>query len=133
MSSIGFSEWVRRLDRRCEARLDLSLSDLEDLPFRDWYDEGLTVEEAWERVVEFCGLPTGNEVPSLTWREARIRVFRAIVDALEAHTIDDVLATAWEDLPEADRKRCQAEVGRLALGMRQYADELEDVLNDVSH
>lgn len=63
MSSISFSGWTQRLNQRCETQLGLSLGDLEDLPFRDWYDEGLTVEEAWEGVVEFCGLPTGNETP----------------------------------------------------------------------
>lgn len=41
-----FEQWMQRVDAVVQKRTGLSVHDLPDCPFRDWYDNGLTPREA---------------------------------------------------------------------------------------
>ena len=46
--TLTFQQWLDVLDRVVEARVGVSLHDLQDMVYRDWYDEGLNIREAYE-------------------------------------------------------------------------------------
>ena len=39
-------QWMRALDRAVGQRVGVSVHDLSDQPFRDWYDDGITPAQA---------------------------------------------------------------------------------------
>lgn len=41
-----FAAWMDAVDRNCYAIAGLSIHDLADMPFRDWFDDGVTPNEA---------------------------------------------------------------------------------------
>lgn len=41
-----FEEWLREVDREVIRRSSLSLYDLPDCCYRDWYDDGMSVRSA---------------------------------------------------------------------------------------
>jgi len=51
-----FTEWLNYLDRLIQAKTDMSMNDFQDCCYRDWFDDGLNVWEAYqafrEEVVE---------------------------------------------------------------------------------
>jgi hypothetical protein len=47
---LSFTQWSARLDDAVIRRLVVSVFDLPDMPFRDWFDQGVTPVEAAELV-----------------------------------------------------------------------------------
>lgn len=47
-----FENWMRRVDAVVTARAGVSVHDLPDMSFRDWYDEGITPGQAARLVLE---------------------------------------------------------------------------------
>lgn len=52
MENIPFSTWMRLVDRKIQARAGVSVYDLADKPFREWYDDGMDPDEAVEEILE---------------------------------------------------------------------------------
>lgn len=50
-----FDQWMAELDRRCAARTGLSIRDLADQPFADWYEDGITPAQALRLTLESEG------------------------------------------------------------------------------
>jgi hypothetical protein len=46
-----FDQWMDKVDRLVTAALGLSVHDLPDCCYRDWYDEGLTPRQAARRAI----------------------------------------------------------------------------------
>lgn len=40
--TISFAEWMKQADHACYAKAGLSIYDLDDCPYRDWYDGRVT-------------------------------------------------------------------------------------------
>lgn len=51
-----FELWMDELDMLVESRIGLSIHDLADQPFRDWFDSEITVSEAFEEICEREGM-----------------------------------------------------------------------------
>ena len=49
---VSFEKWMKKLDALFSAKLGLSIHDVEDMPFRDWYDSGMSPEEAFPDVMD---------------------------------------------------------------------------------
>lgn len=47
-----FEKWIAAVDNHVEASLGLSIRDLVDRPYYDWFENGYTPAEAAEDVVE---------------------------------------------------------------------------------
>jgi hypothetical protein len=49
--------WLEQVNRLIEIVVGLGLSDLKDNPYRDWFDEGMSANEAAKKAVkaEFSG------------------------------------------------------------------------------
>ncbi len=45
-SDAAFESWMKNVDAAVLSRYGVSVYDLPDCPFRDWYDDGETPEEA---------------------------------------------------------------------------------------
>lgn len=52
MKKMSFEEWMRWVDRYCTSTYGLSIHDLPDCCFRDWYDEGTTYVNAAKRAIK---------------------------------------------------------------------------------
>lgn len=52
-----FRQWMQEVDREVQAIAFLSVHDLADQPFRDWYDDGVEPLEAAEMTLEDEGFP----------------------------------------------------------------------------
>ena len=51
---ISYSDWYESVGQLVEANFgELSIDDFPDWPSRDWYDDGLSVEEAYESWQEY--------------------------------------------------------------------------------
>ena len=48
---LNFEDWRRKADAICNAAHGLSLDDLADCPYYDWYEEGLSPAGAVKRAV----------------------------------------------------------------------------------
>lgn len=55
MTDGGYDAWMREVDREVIARTGLSIHDLEDQPFRDWYRDEMSPREAAETAIEYAG------------------------------------------------------------------------------
>lgn len=49
--SEGYAGWLRRLNLMVEEELELWLADFPDYPYRQWYAEGKTAEEAFDEIL----------------------------------------------------------------------------------
>lgn len=47
----GFKAWMLAVDAAVEARVGLSVHDLEDVAFRDWFDDGVSAKSAAARAI----------------------------------------------------------------------------------
>ena len=52
-----FDQWMRKVDRICTATCGLSIHDLADMPFYDWFEDEMTPREAAELALEEEGFP----------------------------------------------------------------------------
>lgn len=50
-----FGLWIALVDRYIFRACGFSLHDLEDMPYRDWYDSGLSPSEAGYQALEEMG------------------------------------------------------------------------------
>jgi hypothetical protein len=46
-----FEEWMRAVDQAVQMKVGLSVHDLADAPFRDWYDDGVSTTTAARRAI----------------------------------------------------------------------------------
>lgn len=51
-----FEFWMKELDRHFIGTFSLSIHDVEDQPFRDYFEDGLSTQEAIEIIAEEIGL-----------------------------------------------------------------------------
>ena len=51
---MDFKDWMKKLDAICYNRLGLSIHDLQDMCFRDAFDDGVSPEDFFEEEVRFC-------------------------------------------------------------------------------
>ena len=51
----SFDDWMKAVDHRVQAVIGLSIHDLEDHPFRDWYHDEMSPEEAAHTAIEYAG------------------------------------------------------------------------------
>lgn len=47
-----FEAWFAKVDSLVEGRIGLGCSDVEDQPYRDWFEDGYSPSEAADEVVE---------------------------------------------------------------------------------
>lgn len=52
-----FNQWMRAVDMEVESVAGVSVHDLADQPFYDWYDSGMTPEEAARETLIEEGFP----------------------------------------------------------------------------
>ena len=48
----SFEEWMKDVDAAVSARIGLSVHDLADCCFRDWYDAGVSAKSAASRAIK---------------------------------------------------------------------------------
>jgi hypothetical protein len=48
----SFAEWMKKVNRIVIAVAGVTVHDLVDQPFREWFDEGMDAEEAAELTLE---------------------------------------------------------------------------------
>lgn len=55
-----FEEWLKKVDKALAGRTYGAISshlDLADMPYRDWFEDGMSPEEAADEVLEEEGFP----------------------------------------------------------------------------
>jgi uncharacterized protein DUF5419 len=52
---ISFEDWMKKVDELVGQRIGLSVHDLVDCPFRDWFDAGVTPQEAAHDAIRYDG------------------------------------------------------------------------------
>jgi len=57
MENMTFRQWMQAVDRQVQAIAFLSVHDLADQPFHDWYNDGVEPEEAAQMTLEDEGFP----------------------------------------------------------------------------
>lgn len=53
MNPNSFKAWMRAVDRAVQAKVGLSLSDLSDQPYADWYADGVSPKQAAGRAIRY--------------------------------------------------------------------------------
>jgi len=48
----AFTHWFKLVNGEVEARIGLSVHDIADQPYRDWFDDGVEPHEAADMAVE---------------------------------------------------------------------------------
>jgi hypothetical protein len=54
---LSFESWMEHVDTAVQALAYVSVHDLEDQPFRDWWRSGWTPQEAALEALEYAGYP----------------------------------------------------------------------------
>jgi hypothetical protein len=62
-----FEAWLLELDNICHNEMGISYKDLPHQLFRDWFDNGLTPEDAYYQMIE--NEYPGVEVPNIYYQE----------------------------------------------------------------
>jgi hypothetical protein len=62
-----FEAWLIQLDDICLQEMGISYQDLPDQLFRDWFDDGLTPEDAYYQMIE--NEYQGIEIPTIYTQE----------------------------------------------------------------
>lgn len=50
-TTMPYSRWMHAVDTVVESKTGLSVHDLPDMAYRDWYEDGVTVSAAAKRAV----------------------------------------------------------------------------------
>ena len=58
--TITFEAWMYAVDQRVEARAGLSVHDLDDCPFMDWYEAGMNAIRAADKAIKNAGFGEGE-------------------------------------------------------------------------
>jgi hypothetical protein len=48
----NFREWLDELNALVESELVLGIDDLPDMPYRDWFEEGLSADEVFDMMLD---------------------------------------------------------------------------------
>jgi hypothetical protein len=48
----NFREWLDELNDLVESELVLGIDDLPDMPYRDWFEEGLSADEVFDLMLD---------------------------------------------------------------------------------
>jgi hypothetical protein len=51
---ISFDVWMQQVTNAVLAKIGFSVSDLPDVPFSDWYEDGVTPARAAVRVIKYA-------------------------------------------------------------------------------
>ncbi|MGA2490017.1 MAG: hypothetical protein ABSF99_07490 [Anaerolineales bacterium] len=62
-----FEAWLLALDDICMTETGFSYKDLPDQPYRDWFEDGLTSEDAFYQTME--NAYPGIEIPNIYYQE----------------------------------------------------------------
>jgi hypothetical protein len=63
-SEAAFKKWMSEVDIAVAGRAFVSAYDLPDQPYRDWFEEGLSPDEAAAQALEEAGYEDGDGVMS---------------------------------------------------------------------
>jgi len=55
MQTLTFSQWMKEVDEACWCKAGLSVHDLGDCRFADWYDDGVRPATAARRALKASG------------------------------------------------------------------------------
>ena len=57
-----FEAWLKALDEICQTEMGISYKDLPDQQFRNWFDDGLSPEDAYYYLIEkeYPGVEVSN-------------------------------------------------------------------------
>jgi hypothetical protein len=69
-----FEVWLKALDGICQTEMGISYKDLPDQHFRDWFDDGLSPEDAYYQMIE-------NEYPGVEVSNIYYQEFDTFTDA----------------------------------------------------
>jgi len=69
-----FEAWLRALDDICLDEMGVSYQDLPDQSFKDWFDDGLSPEDAYYQMIE-------NEYPGVEVQNIYYQEFDTFTDA----------------------------------------------------
>lgn len=50
-ADVAFDSWLGAVDRIVNERTGVSVHDLPDMPFRDWFDDGVSAKQAAARAI----------------------------------------------------------------------------------
>ena len=53
-TKISFDDWIEQLDDYVITKVGVSIHDLSDCPYRDYFDEDLTIKEAYDCMTCDC-------------------------------------------------------------------------------
>jgi hypothetical protein len=73
-ASDRFEAWLLELDDICHNEMGISYKDLPDQPFRDWFNDGFTPEDAYYQMIE-------NEYPCVEVPNIYYQEFDTFTDA----------------------------------------------------
>ena len=63
---LSFEDWMREVERAVQQRVGLSVHDLADVPFMDWYEDGVSPRSAAARAIRSAGEnPRGKCPPGM--------------------------------------------------------------------
>jgi len=63
----AFRQWLRSVNALVTAKVGIGIMDLADQPYRDWYDDATTPEDAAQTVLEEEGLIDEDESEDLDY------------------------------------------------------------------
>ncbi|MCJ7586092.1 MAG: hypothetical protein MUO30_15175 [Anaerolineales bacterium] len=69
-----FEAWLKALDEICQTEMGISYKDLSDQHFRDWFEDGLSPEDAYYQMME-------NEYPGVEVSNIYYQEFDTFKDA----------------------------------------------------
>jgi hypothetical protein len=52
MRKISFEEWMKQVDAHCQSLCGLSVHDLPDVCFADWYEDGVSAKAAAKKAIK---------------------------------------------------------------------------------
>jgi hypothetical protein len=53
-TSKNFENWMRAADEACAKKTGLSIHDLPDCPYHDWYEDGYTPAQAASKAIRYA-------------------------------------------------------------------------------
>jgi hypothetical protein len=54
-TQLSYEQWMKQVDREVETRAGLSVHDLADCNFRDWYEDDVPPRTAAVRAIRYSG------------------------------------------------------------------------------
>jgi len=54
MNTMTFTEWFQRVDANVDLKTGLSVRDLPDCPFMDWYEDGISPRSAASKAIRYA-------------------------------------------------------------------------------